>query len=162
MDLQLGVSDNYTAISTVKRIHENTAIAQQAMKQAQERYAKYANKGKTDKTFVVGDQVMISTKYLVPENIAARPSKKLSQKFMSPFEVTQVISSISYKLKLPKHIPVHPVIHVSQLKSYTPPSKMLPNFNLPAPEIIEGNEEYEVEKIVDKRIHYCRTEYLVK
>ena len=50
-------------------------IAQEQIKKAQEHYAKYDSKGKKDLDLKVGDQVLVSTKYLVPDQIAARQAQ---------------------------------------------------------------------------------------
>jgi hypothetical protein len=67
---------------------------------------------------------------------------------------------------------VHPVFHISKLKKYVPNDDI--RFPIrkhvirPPPAMIDGQEEYEVEEIVDKRIRKSRTgktqsvEYLVK
>ena len=162
MDIQLGVTANPAAKDYISEIQKNMKIAQDQIKKAQERYAKYDSKGKKDLDLAVGDQVLVSTKYLVPDQIAARPSQKLRQKYMGPYTVTQVITPVSYKLDIPANMRIHPVIHVSQLKPYYTPSDLSPQTTPPAPEIIDGGLEYEVEKIVDKRVRYKRDEYLVK
>ena len=43
-------------------------------------------------------------------------SCKLAPKFIGPFPVSNVINSVSMKLKLPRSIRYHPTFHVSQLK----------------------------------------------
>jgi hypothetical protein len=81
---------------------------------------------------------------------------------MGPYKIIKVISPVSYMLALPKTMKIHPVIHISQLRKYEHGSPFSPKYEQPAPEMVDGHEEYEVEKIIDKRIHYRRAEYLVK
>ena len=57
---------------------------------------------------------------------------------------------------------IHPVIHGSQLKPYYTLSELSPQTIPPALEIINGGLEYEVDKIVNKCVHYKHNEYLVK
>jgi hypothetical protein len=93
-----------------------------------------------------------------------RPTKKLSPIFIGPYTITEVVSSVAYKLKLPHTMKIHPVFHVSKLKPYLEddgefPGRKHPN---PAPEIIDGEEEFEVEEILDRRVRRNQTQYLVK
>jgi hypothetical protein len=56
----------------------------------------------------------------------------------------------------------HPVFHVSLLEPYHAneiKGRILPP---PAPVEIEGEDEYEVESILDSRIRYRKLQYLVK
>ena len=57
---------------------------------------------------------------------------------------------------------LHPVFHISLLKKYNPDDEY--NRHQPSPIIIisDNEEEYEVENILDKRIHYRKLQYLVK
>ena len=44
--------------------------------------------------------------------------RKLADKFVGPFEVLAKVGAVSFRLKLPSHLRVHDVFHVSQLKAY--------------------------------------------
>ena len=63
---------------------------------------------------------------------------------------------------------IHPVFHVSLLKRYIENSEEFPNriVKPPPPEIVDGEEEYEVEEILDKKVQQRGrrqdTKYLVK
>ena len=59
---------------------------------------------------------------------------------------------------------IHPVFHVSRLKRYIDPTSFSPlriSDHRPSPVTIDGSEEYEIEKIVDKRTHHGRLQDLV-
>ena len=106
--------------------------------------------------------MLVQTGYYTDHGNAARPSAKLRHKYMGSYKVVKVISPVSYKLAFPASFKLHPVVHVSQLKKYKHTSSLSNKHSPPPPEIVEGKEEFEVEKILDKRKRYNRAEYLVK
>ncbi|MFN7685988.1 MAG: chromo domain-containing protein [Oligoflexia bacterium] len=57
---------------------------------------------------------------------------------------------------------IHPVFHVSLLEKYFAnklPGRVVPP---PPPLVVDGSEEFEVEKILDSRMFRGRLQYLVK
>lgn len=91
-----------------------------------------------------------------------RPSAKLSDKFYGPYEVVKKLGSLDYQLKLPKSMRIHPVFHVQLLHRHhknTIPGRVQPE---PQPVVIDGEQEWEVEKILDSRFFRRRFEYLIK
>jgi hypothetical protein len=74
------------------------------------------------------------------------------------------MSAVNYRLELPTQWSIHPVFHIDLLTPYKETIMHGPNFTRPAPELIDGEEEYSVEKILDSR-HFgrrWRLQYLVK
>ena len=67
--------------------------------------------------YKVGQQVWLSTDNLRMLN---RASKKLTEKWIGPYEVTRVTPN-AVKLKLPKTLRIHPVVNVSHVKPYLGP-----------------------------------------
>ncbi len=73
------------------------------------------------------------------------PKAKLAPRRYGPFKVLWA-SPTNCKLELPPRMKVHPVFHNSLLKPYTETMAHGPNFELPTPEIVEGEEgHYEIE-----------------
>jgi len=82
-----------------------------------------------------------------------RPSKKLSKKYLGPYEIIAQPSPQSFTLHLPDTIrAAHPVFHVSMLEPATPNTFQQRSEPLPVPVIIDGEPEYEISKIVDSKI----------
>jgi hypothetical protein len=92
------------------------------------------------------------------------PAAKLAPKRHGPFPIVRVLSPITYELRLPVQWKLHPVFHVDLLTPYRETEFHSANYNKPPPDLIDGEEEYEVERIVASR-HFGRgrkLQYLVK
>ena len=73
------------------------------------------------------------------------PSKKLAPKRQGPFKIAQVLSLLTYHLRLPSTWRIYDVFHASLLLSYKETETHGPNFSKPLPDLIGTEEEYEVE-----------------
>ena len=78
-----------------------------------------------------------------------RRLEKLTERFVGPYKVKGIVSSNAVELELPKTIKIHPVVNVSRVRLYQPQVKGQKK-TPPKPVIIEGEEEFEVEKILNK------------
>ncbi|QRW23534.1 Retrotransposable element Tf2 protein [Rhizoctonia solani] len=88
-------------------------------------------------------------------------SNKLDPKCLGPFEVTGKISSHADHLKLPETLKIHNVFYIGLLsKVHKSPSQPFPD--CPPPETIEGEEEFEVEQIIDSKRQKGKWFYLIK
>lgn len=99
--------------------------------------------------------------WLLATNIKSRrPAKKLDDKKMGPFEISEVLSDYAYRLILPATLKIHNVFHAKLLSPYKHNKNFHRNQPRPPPEVTEeGEEEYEVEKILtwvqdDKGLRY--------
>jgi hypothetical protein len=92
-----------------------------------------------------------------------QPTAKLVPRRHGPFKIIQVMS-VNYHPELPMQWSIHPVFHIDLLTPYHKTIMHGPNFTWPAPELIEGEEEYSVEKILDSQCFGRRQQlqYLVK
>jgi hypothetical protein len=81
-----------------------------------------------------------------------------------PFPIIRVLSPITYELCLPVQWKLHPVFHVDLLASYRETEFHGANYDKPPPDLIDGEEEYEVERIVASRRfgRGHKLQYLVK
>ena len=73
---------------------------------------------------------------------------KLKPKREGLFLITKVISPWAYKLQLPEQWKIFPIFHTCLLSSYKATEAHSPSYSEPPPDIIEGEEEYEIEAIV--------------
>jgi len=128
---------------------------------AQEEIKKFANrKRREEEEYRVGDLVLLSTKDLKWQ-MKRRRSEKLTEHFIGPYKVKEIVSSNGIELKLPKSIKIHPVVNISRVQLYKPQveeQKKIP----PKLVIIEGEEEFKVEKILNKRTIKGKEKFLVR
>ena len=95
-----------------------------------------------------------------------RPSKKISKKFLGPYEIIAQASSHSVTLQLPDSLCAgHPVFHVSMLEPAFPntiPDRVQPP---PPPVMVNDELEFEISEILDTKIdnhrRACKLLYLV-
>jgi hypothetical protein len=106
-----------------------------------------------------GMLVWLSTKNLNTNH----PSKKLDNKRLGPFEILEPVGQGAYHLKLPDCWRIHNVFNESFLSCYIPgeyPSQKL-LLKLP-PLVIDDQNEYEVEDILDAWYFNKMLKFLVK
>ena len=131
--------------------------AQKLMIKAQKKWTKGKEQEQRYKT---GDQVWLEGRNLRID----RPSVKLALKRYGPFKIGKVLSPITYQLILPPQWKIHDVFHTDLLTPYHETELHGPNFTMPPPDLIDGEEEYEVEEILQSRKfgRGCKVQYLVK
>lgn len=105
------------AADWLSNIHTAIETAQEHMQKAQDRQTAYANRKRRDITFSVGDLVLLSSSGINPPS-ASSTAIKLQPKFYGPFPVEEVLSPLTYRLGLPPHFKIHPVVHASKLKPF--------------------------------------------
>ncbi|XP_028800687.1 uncharacterized protein LOC114755929 [Neltuma alba] len=105
----------------------------------------------TEKTEVIKQKLLTAQSRVTPTTGIGRSIKarKLSPRFLRPFEILERIEEVAYRVALPLHLSnVHDVFHVSQLKKYHPD----PSHILEAEEVkLDDNLTYqaESERILD-------------
>jgi hypothetical protein len=111
-------------------------------------------------TFQQNDQILLEATNLQ----TTHPKAKLAPQRYGPFKVIWA-SLTNCKLELPPHIKIRPVFHNSLLKPYHKTKEHGPNYEKPAPEIINDEEgHYEIEDILMTRPTRNKksTQYLIK
>ena len=145
-------------VEKMKKIQEE---AKAALRKVQEDMRKYADKKRSDTDeYKVGDLVMLSTKDLKYQMIGKR-TEKLTERFVGPYRIKEIVSSNAVKLKLPSTVKIHPVVNVSRVQRYVGQVEGQRKEQL-APVIIEGEEEWKVERILNKRKVRGKDKYLVR
>ncbi len=104
-------------------------------------------KGPPPSQFQTREQVWLDMPHLkLPHQKA-----KLTLKCLGPFKIIQEISPVAYCLKLPTNWRIHNVFHASLLTPYHETQAHGPNFTQPPPDLIDGENEYKVKRIVTHR-----------
>jgi len=144
-------------VEALRKLHEEL---QAEIKEAQMAQAEQANKTRhPDPVLKPGDKVLLCQKNIQ----TTRHSNKLDHKHTGPYTILENVSSHAYKLDLPAMVKIHPVFHISLLKS-TARTKPIPGHHqLPLPPVvIQEQQEWEVEKIFDSQRHRNQIQYQVK
>ena len=87
-------------------------------------------------------------------------TEKLMEWFVGPYKVKRMVLTNTIELKLPSTIKIHLVVNISRVQLYKPQvedQKVVPLQLV----VIDGKEEYEVEKILNKRKIQERDKFLV-
>ena len=144
-------------IEKMKKIQEE---AKAVLRKVQEEMKKFADRKRgKGKEYRVGDLVLLSTKDLKWQ-MKGRRSEKLTECFIGSYKIKRIISSNAVELDLPKSIRIYPIVNVSRVQLYKPQverQKKTP----PKPVIIKEEKEFEVEKILNKRMVWGKEKFLV-
>ena len=144
----------------IEKIKEIQEEAKAVLEKAQEEMRKYANKKRSDiEEYKVEDLVMLNTKDLKYQMVGRR-TEKLIERFAEPYKIKKVVSSNMVELELPTTIKIHPVVNVSRIRRYMGQVEGQRKEQL-APVIIKGEEEWEVERILNKQQVREKDKYLV-
>ena len=120
----------------------------------QQRYQKSADaQCSSAPDFKVGDKVFVKAQFFQ----TTQPSKKLSEKYLRPYEIISQPGTLLFTLHLPESMrSVYPVFYVSMLESATSNTFSKRIQLAPAPVIIDGEPKYEISWIVDSKINRRR------
>jgi len=92
--------------------------------------------------------------------IKGRRTEKLTEQFVGPYKVKRVVSTNAIELEIPPTIKIHPVVNVSRVQLYKPQKESQRIVPL-QPVVIDREEKYKVEKILNKRKVQEKDRFLV-
>ena len=99
---------------------QNIKLIRQRLLTAQSRKKSYADKKRRILKFEVGDHTFLRAS---PKRgvLLFGQDKKLSPRFIGPFEVLERVGEVAYRLALPPHLSRgHNVFHVLMIRKYEP------------------------------------------
>ena len=145
-------------VTKMKEIQEE---AKAVLGKAQEEMKKYADKKKEEvDDYKVGDLVMLSIKDLKYQMVGRR-TEKLTERFVGPYRIKKIVSLNAVELELPSTVKIHSVVNVSRIQKYVGQVERQRK-EQPAPVMIEGEEEWEVKRILNKQWIRGKDKYLVQ
>ena len=109
-----------TGLDLIRDTSEKVSLIRQRLLMAQSRQKSYADVRRRPLEFEVGDHVFLK---VMPKRGVVRFSKrrKLSPRFIGPFETLERVGTVAYQLALPPSMSdVHEVFNVSIPRKYTP------------------------------------------
>jgi len=131
--------------------------AKAALTLAAERMKWYYDKKVQSVPFKVGDKVLLNLKDYQTMEQALRPWYK------GPFKIIEKLSCVTFRLRMPPHYrAMHPVFHASKLAQYSKSTIHGQKSTAPPPTLIQGQEEWEVEQVLDSQQRHGKNEYLVR
>ena len=133
-------------VTKMKEIQEEAKVA---LGKVQEEIKKYIDRKRAEvDEYKVEDLVMLSTKDLKYQ-IVRRRTEKLMKRFVGPYRIKKIISLNVVELELPSIVKIHSVVNVSRIQRYVGQVEGQRK-EQPAPVVIEGEEKWEVERILNK------------
>ena len=143
-------------VEKMKKVQEEAGAT---LRKTQEELKRYADRGRREtEVWKRGDRVLLSTKDLV---FKERPSKKLTERYIGPYAIEEVVSLNAIKLQLPSSMRIHPVVNVSWIVRYKEQVKGQKKEEGKLIEV-EGVEEWEVEKVLNKKKIRGVEKYLIR
>ena len=105
-------------LEVVRETTENVKLIREKMKASQSRQKSYHDKRRKDLEFQAGDHVFFRVTHVTGVGHALK-SKKLTPHFIGPYQISDRIGNVAYRVVLPPNLSnLHDVFHVSQLRKY--------------------------------------------
>lgn len=149
--------------SNIPSIQEKTKFLEHVRQAASEAHEQVrlkmaARQSRPWTPFKVGDKVWLDNRNIpVPYT-----SRKLNQRREGPFTILKRLSNTTYELQLPQKWKIHNRFHASLLTPVEENETYGPLHPNPPPDLVNGEEEYEVEAIVRHRRRRHHVEYCVR
>ena len=155
---ELGELNSGDAMDFANNIEGMRLSAQDSIKRAQILFEKSYNSNHIPIEFEVGDKVLVNIHSMsLPE--AKGKGSNLERKYEGPFEITERVGKVAYRLRIPHSYGIHPVISILHLEKYNKPTK--DNENKVLPYLRENPKEYTILEIVDqKRVKFKKNNKL--
>ena len=140
----------------IEDAYKKVKVIRQRIQTAQSRQKSYSDNHRRDLEFEVGEKVFLK---VLPRKGMIQQGKwgKLGPRYVGPFEITQRVGQVAYRLQLPISLGgIHDVFHVSRLKKYYPdPQHVLATKEIELQEDLTFKEE--PLEVLDRKVKMLRT-----
>ncbi len=140
-----------------EQMNKTLIFAREALVKTREQMVNQANKHRKKINYEIGSKVFLNGRNIV----TARPSKKLNDKMLGPFQITEPVGSF-YKLELSETMRIHDVFHSELLRSVVDDSLPGQKNEPSGPIVVNDEDEWEIDDILDSRRYRRRLQYRVK
>ena len=144
-------------IEKMREIQEEAKVVLEKMQEEMKKYMERRRGEVND--YKVENLVMLSTKDLKYQMVGRR-TEKLTERFVGPYKIKKIVLSNVVELQLSSMVKIYPVVNVSRIRRYVGQVEEQRK-EQPAPVIIEGEEEWKVERILNKQQIREKDKYLV-
>jgi hypothetical protein len=156
-------SNTPAALRFVQNYADRLTSAKNAIRAAQDRQKRQADKHRQSVHYITGQLVVLTTKNLKFKCASTNTSHKLLPRFVGPFPISRLVpydrnllavgDNISaVELTLPKSMTIHNVFHPSMIKPYISSAESSSRIALtPVYFEADGSPIFEVESLLDKR-----------
>ncbi|XP_058753519.1 uncharacterized protein LOC131626699 [Vicia villosa] len=104
----------------IRETTDKVKLIREKMKASQSRQKRYHDKRRKESEFESGDHVFLRVTPVTGVGRALK-SKKLTQRFIGSYQITERVGTVTYRVALPPNLSnLHDVFHVSQLRKYVP------------------------------------------
>ena len=143
-------------VEKMKKVHEEVGAA---LRKTQKEIKKYTDRSRKEtEEWKKGNRVILSTKDLV---FKERPVCKLTERYVSPYEIEEVVLSNAIKLRLLSLMRIHLVVNISRIVQYREQVKRQKKEE-EKPIEVDRVEEWEIERILNKKKIKGVEKYLVQ
>lgn len=132
--------------------------ARSALHRSGDRNRRYADRLRTPAPkYQPGQKVWLCSKDIPLKTV----SRKLSPRYIGPYEIVSIINPSVVKLKLPRSMRIHPTFHVSLLKPVSASPLCPPAIPPPPARIVDDHPAFTVRRLLDVRRRGRGYQYLV-
>ena len=144
-----------SAPEVVRHLHLTQTIVRDNLIETQTAMAESANGGRGERSFKVGDQVLLKSDHLRASTTASE-NNKISERYSNPLTVTKTgPGTVTLDLNGTKAT-INPTVNLDKVKPFVPP---VTKDTQPGP---DANEEFEIDRILNKRTYRNKVQYLVR
>jgi hypothetical protein len=130
--------------------------AEAALRLSKERMKEQFERNKRSAyVFNVGNIVWLTAKDIKIH----QKTPKLGLQQLGPYKVLERVRDLDYRLELPSYLNLNSVFHVSCLSPWHDNGLHKPP--LPEPVVVQGEEEYKIDSIIDSRVYCRQLQYLI-